>query len=201
MNPSVMNHNFANIPAPDIQRSVFDRSHGHKTTLDSGYLVPVFIDEALPGDTVSLKMTAFGRLSILVFPAMDNIFLDTFFFFVPNRLLWENWEKFMGARENPSDSIDYTIPEIYNDETLSFDVGSIGDYFGIPTDISFAPNQPINALPFRAYNLIFNQWFRDQNLQDSEVVPKDDGPDLPHVDEPCLLNHETTYWFDSSASY
>jgi len=176
-----MNHNFSNIPAPEIQRSVFDRSHGHKTTLDSGYLVPVFIDEVLPGDTVNLKMTAFGRLSTLLFPAMDNIFLDTFFFFVPNRLLWENWEKFMGARANPNDSIDYTIPQLNNDETLSMDLGSVGDYFGIPTDVTFPLGTPINALPFRAYNLIWNSWFRDQNLQDSAIVPLDDGPDLPTI--------------------
>ena len=94
--PSVMSHNFSQVPSAEIPRSSFDRSHGHKTTFDAGYLIPVFIDEALPGDTFNLKMTAFARLATPLHPFMDNMYLDTFFFAVPMRLLWDNWQKFNG---------------------------------------------------------------------------------------------------------
>lgn len=169
---SVMAHQFSQIPRAEIQRSSFNRSHGYKTTFDSGYLVPFYIDEVLPGDTFNLKCTLFARLATPIVPFMDNMFMETFFFFVPNRLLWDNWQKFNGEQENPGDSTDFLIPTIKN--TGSFDVGSIGDYFGIPTGVN---NLEVNALPFRAYNLIYNEWFRDENLQDSLPVEKGDGPD------------------------
>lgn len=164
-------HLFSQIPRADIQRSSFNRSHGYKTTLDSGYLVPFFIDEVLPGDTFNLKATLFGRLSTPVVPFMDNMYLETFFFFVPNRLVWDNWQKFNGEQKNPGDSTDFLIPTL---EAGKHEVGSIADYFGIPTGVSL---DKINALPFRAYNLIYNEWFRDENLQDSLEVPTGDGPD------------------------
>lgn len=173
---SVMNHNFTQIPAPQIERSVFDRSHGYKTTFDAGYLIPFFIDEILPGDTMKLQATLFGRLSTLVFPIMDNVFLDTFYFYVPNRLVWENWERFNGAQDNPSSSIDYEIPSFLGDP-LQFASGSLGDYFGLPTLVDFAVEDFPSVLPFRAYNLIWNQWFRDQNIQDSIDQFTGDGPD------------------------
>jgi len=169
---SVMAHQFSQIPRAEIQRSSFNRSHGYKTTFDSGYLVPFYIDEVLPGDTFNLKCTLFARLATPIVPFMDNMFMETFFFFVPNRLLWDNWQKFNGEQENPGDSTDFLIPTIKN--TGSFDVGSIADYFGIPTGVN---NLEVNALPFRAYNLIYNEWFRDENLQDSLPVEKGDGPD------------------------
>lgn len=169
---SVMAHQFSQIPRAEIQRSSFNRSHGYKTTFDSGYLVPFYIDEVLPGDTFNLKCSLFARLATPIVPFMDNMFMETFFFFVPNRLLWDNWQKFNGEQENPGDSTDYLIPTIKN--TGSFDVGSIADYFGIPTGVN---NLEVNALPFRAYNLIYNEWFRDENLQDSLPVEKGDGPD------------------------
>ena len=169
---SVMAHQFSQIPRAEIQRSSFNRSHGYKTTFDSGYLVPFYIDEVLPGDTFNLKCTLFARLATPIVPFMDNMFMETFFFFVPNRLLWDNWQKFNGEQENPGDSTDFLIPTIKN--TGSFDVGSIADYFGIPTGVN---NLEVNALPFRAYNLIYNEWFRDENLQDSLPVDKGDGPD------------------------
>lgn len=169
---SVMAHQFSQIPRAEIQRSSFNRSHGYKTTFDSGYLVPFYIDEVLPGDTFNLKCTLFARLATPIVPFMDNMFMETFFFFVPNRLLWDNWQKFNGEQENPGDSTDFLIPVIKN--TGSFDVGSIADYFGIPTGVN---NLEVNALPFRAYNLIYNEWFRDENLQDSLPVEKGDGPD------------------------
>lgn len=169
---SVMAHQFSQIPRAEIQRSSFNRSHGYKTTFDSGYLVPFYVDEVLPGDTFNLKCTLFARLATPIVPFMDNMFMETFFFFVPNRLLWDNWQKFNGEQENPGDSTDFLIPTIKN--TGSFDVGSIADYFGIPTGVN---NLEVNALPFRAYNLIYNEWFRDENLQDSLPVEKGDGPD------------------------
>lgn len=164
-------HLFSQIPRADIQRSSFNRSHGYKTTLDSGYLVPFYVDEVLPGDTFNLKATLFGRLATPVVPFMDNMYLETFFFFVPNRLVWDNWQKFNGEQKNPGDSTDFLIPTL---EAGKHEVGSIADYFGIPTGVSL---DKINALPFRAYNLIYNEWFRDENLQDSLEVPTGDGPD------------------------
>lgn len=164
-------HLFSQIPRADIQRSSFNRSHGYKTTLDSGYLVPFFVDEVLPGDTFNLKATLFGRLATPVVPFMDNMYLETFFFFVPNRLVWDNWQKFNGEQKNPGDSTDFLIPTL---ESGTHQVGSIADYFGIPTGVQL---DKINALPFRAYNLIYNEWFRDENLQDSLEVLTGDGPD------------------------
>lgn len=167
-----MSHNFSRVPRAEIQRSSFNRSHGHKTTFDAGYLVPFFVDEVLPGDTFNCRATLFARLATPIVPFMDNLFMDTFFFFVPCRLLWENWERFNGAQDNPGDSTDYLIPTLADNTT--FDVGTLGDYFGIPTGVSLSN---INSMPFRAYNLIWNEWFRDENLQDSVDVPKDDGTD------------------------
>ena len=166
---SVMSHQFSRVPSADIPRSVFDRSHSHKTTFDAGMLVPIYVDEALPGDTFTLKMTAFARLATPIFPIMDNLFMESFFFFVPNRLLWSNWEKFNGAQDDPGDSTDFTVPVITANTPLA---NTLGDYFGLPLN-----DQQPNALHFRAYNLIFNEWFRDQNLVDSTPVNLGDGPD------------------------
>lgn len=174
--PSVMSHSFSRVPQAEIPRSSFDRSHGYKTTLDAGYLVPVFVDEALPGDTFNVSMDAFGRLATPIYPFMDNLFIDSFFFAVPIRLLWNNWEKFNGAQDNPEDSTDYVIPTMTAPAATGYAVGSLADYFGIPTEV---PELEHSALWHRAYNLIWNEWFRDQNLQDSVTVDKDDGPDDP----------------------
>lgn len=170
---SVMNHSFSMAPQAEISRSKFDRSHGYKTTFDEGYLVPFFLDEVLPGDTFNLETSLLCRMATPIAPIMDNIFLDTFYFFVPNRLVWDNWEKFNGQQDNPGDSTDYLVPTLA--DGTEFEVGSLGDYFGIPTGVAL---DEINALPFRAYNLIYNEWFRDENLQDSLPVPKDDGSDV-----------------------
>ena len=170
---SVMTHQFSQIPHAEIPRSTFDRSHGLKTAFDSGYLIPILVDEALPGDTFNLKMTAFSRMATPIYPIMDNLYMETFFFAVPYRLVWDNWEKFNGAQDDPGDSTDYTIPTYTN--TTSAATGSIWDYFGFPPKGSAMVGS--SALPARCYNLIFNQWFRDENLQDSLVVDTDDGPD------------------------
>ena len=177
-NKSVSTHKFAMVPRADIPRSSFAIETSHKTTFDAGYLVPVYVDEVLPGDTFNLKMTAFARLSTPLFPVMDNLHLDSFFFYVPNRLIWENWQKFMGEQNNPGDSIDYLIPQTVS-PTGGYLTNSLQDYMGLPTvnQIGAAATIWHSALHLRAYNLIWNQWFRDQNLQDSVPVPMDDGPD------------------------
>lgn len=177
-NKSVNVHQFAMIPKADIPRSSFQVQTAHKSTFDSGYLVPVFVDEVLPGDSFNLRMTAFARLATPIFPIMDNMFMDTFFFFVPNRLVWTNWRKFMGEQDNPGDSISFVVP------TAQCPVGgyvplTLQDYMGLPTVGQVAGgNQFVHSnLMLRAYNLIWNEWFRDENLQNSVVVDKGDGPD------------------------
>lgn len=172
---SVMHHNFSQVPHADIPRSSFNRTHGYKTTFNAGYLVPFFVDEVLPGDTFNLTARIFARLSTPVVPIMDNLFLDTFYFFVPCRLLWDNWQRFQGEQKNPGDSTDFLVPQV-NSPPSGWPVGSISDYFGIPPNV---PNLSVSALWHRAYNLIYNEWFRDQNLQDSVPVPLGDGPDDP----------------------
>lgn len=174
--PSVMSHGFSKVPQAEIPRSSFDRSHGFKTTFDAGKLIPIFCDEVLPGDTFNLNMTGFGRLATPLHPIMDNMYLETFFFFVPNRLVWDNWEKFNGQQDNPGDSTDYLVPTLSNNGGSGLNEGTLPDYFGIPTGVTNITGS-VSALPFRAYKLIYNEWFRDQNLIDSHPVPKDDGPD------------------------
>jgi len=174
--PTVMSHNFSQVPSAEIPRSSFDRSHGHKTTFDAGWLVPVFIDEALPGDTFNLKMTAFARLATPLHPFMDNMYLDTFFFAVPMRLLWDNWQKFNGEQIDPDDSTSFVIPQVVPTPAGGgYQPSTLFDYFGLPTQVEDITN---SALYSRAYNLIYNEWFRDENLQDSVKVDLDDGPDL-----------------------
>ena len=173
---SVMSHNFSQVPQANIPRSQFNRSCGYKTTFNSGYLVPVYVDEALPGDTFNLRMTAFARLATQIVPIMDNLYCDTFFFAVPYRLVWNNWQKFNGEQTDPGDSTDYMTPIMTSTASTGYLTGSLHDYFGLPVGV---PGYTHVSLWHRAYNLIWNEWFRDQNLQDSVVVDKDDGPDDP----------------------
>lgn len=171
---SVMNHNFSQIPRADIPRSTFDRSHGYKTTFDAGYLVPILCDEVLPGDTFNLNTSLFARLATPWKPFMDNLFLETFYFFVPLRLLWTNFQRFMGEQDNPSDTTDYQVPQI--EYTANDDqVHSLTDYFGLPYDVdmSFA------AWWHRGYSKIYHDWFRDQNFINAPVLNTGDGPDSP----------------------
>lgn len=167
-------HSFAQIPDVNMARSQFDRSFTVKDTFNFDYLVPIMVDEILPGDTCNVTLNHFARLATQKVPIMDNLYIDFFFFFVPNRLVWDNWERFNGAQDDPNDSTDFVIPTITLSSGTGATVGSIYDKFGIPTGVD---NLEINALPLRAYNLIYNQWFRDQNLINSVVVNKDDGPD------------------------
>lgn len=177
-NRSVNVHQFSMVPRADIPRASFTRQTTHKTTFDAGYLVPVYVDEVLPGDTFRLKMTAFARLSTPLFPVMDNLYLDSFFFFVPNRLVWSNWRKFMGEQANPGDSISFVVPQQVC-PAGGYAINSLQDYMGLPTVGQVAGGATVthSALPLRAYNLIWNEWFRDQNLQNSLTVDLGDGPD------------------------
>jgi hypothetical protein len=166
-------HSFSQVPSIHMQRSSFNRSHGYKTTMNEGYLIPFFCDEVLPGDTHKLDLTALVRMNTPIFPIMDNLYLETFFFFVPNRLVWVNWERFNGQQDNPTDSTDYIIP-VLNAPSGGWLESSIPDYFGWPTKVD---NLSYNVLPLRGLNLIYNEWFRDENVADSLVVQTDDGPD------------------------
>jgi len=174
--PSVMMKDFSRVPRADIPRSKFNRSHGHKTTFDVDYLTPFYADLVYPGDTFNCQSTLFARLTTPEVPFMDNLFLDTFYFAVPLRLVWDNFQKFMGERIDPDDTIDFLTPQVVAPTAgpVGFQVGSLYDYLGIPVKVATVS---VNAFWTRAYNLIWNDWFRDQNLQDSIVVDRDDGPD------------------------
>lgn len=173
--PSTVTHNFSQVPSADIPRSSFRRVHGLKTTFDAGYLVPIFFDEALPGDTFNLRMQGFARLATPLHPFMDNLFMTTFFFAVPYRLVWSNFVRFMGEQDNPTDSTDYLVP-VQTSPGGGYAENSLHDYFGLPVGVAGIEH---SSLFLRAYNLIWNQWFRDQNLQNSVVVDMGDGPDNP----------------------
>jgi hypothetical protein len=178
-NKTVNQSHFSMVPSAQIPRSRFNVSTAHKTTFDAGHLIPIYVNEVLPGDTFNLNMTAFGRLATPLFPIIDNISIDTFFFFVPNRLVWDNWVKFMGEQKSPSDSTSYVVPQMES-PVGGYAIGSLQDYMGLPTVGQVLEDATIkhNALHTRAYNLIYNEWFRDQNLQEPVIVDLDDGPDL-----------------------
>lgn len=180
------NSRFAQAPQVDIQRSTFDRSSGHKTTFNAGKLVPIYVDEVLPGDTFEMKTSAIIRGSTPIFPVMDNANLDIYFFFVPNRLVWDHWKEFNGENTTSKweQTVEYSIPQMAapsgNGEVVGWEKGTLADYMGIPTLIG--PGAPqseaqwtVNHLPFRAYCLIWNEWFRDQNLQDPVLIDTGDS--------------------------
>lgn len=197
-NRSVDVHQFAMIPKADIPRSRFKAQKTHKTTFDAGFLVPIYVDEVLPGDTFNLKMTAFARLATPLYPIMDNMHMDTFFFFVPNRLVWNNWQKFMGEQEDPGDSISYTVPQIVSPAN-GFPTGGLYDYMGLPTVGQVTAGNTVSVCAFwpRAYNLIYNEWFRDQNMQNSVTVHKGDGPDT-YTDYALLRRGKRHDYFTSA---
>lgn len=167
-------HNFSNAPQVYQKRSRFDRSFVRKMTFNEGKLVPFFVDEVLPGDTISLTVRDFCRLATPVAPFMDNLYLDKFFFFVPNRLVWEHWQNFCFEQEDPDDSTDYVVPtcQLAGGTAGENGIGTVWDYFALPTGLTNALN--VNALPFRMYYLIWNEWFRDENLQKSVKIDKSD---------------------------
>lgn len=191
--PRVDVHKFAMIPSAQVPRSSFRMQSQHKTTCDAALLIPVYVQDVLPGDTFNVSMTAFIRLSTPLFPLMDNLELESFFFFVPNRLVWKHWYQFCGQEDTPGASISYTIPQVVSPAS-GFAQGSIYDYMGLPTTGQTAGGNTISvsALPFRAYNLVWTEWFRDENLSQPALVGSgalpavaggtgignmDDGPD------------------------
>lgn len=189
--PSTITKDFSRAPKANIQRSVFNRSHGLKTTIDANYLYPIYFDNVMPGDTFQMNAHGFGRLATPIHPFIDNLKIQTYFFFVPYRLLWTNWQRFMGERDpNPDSSIDYLVPQIQSHSVSS---GDLFDYFNVPVGVSLN----FNNWAGRAYNLVWNQWFRDQNLQDSVTVDKGDGPDT--ASNYVLLKKGKTHDYFTSA--
>lgn len=172
MNRNSESH-FAQVPHAEIQRSRFTRANNHKTTFNEGQLIPIYLDEVLPGDTHQINMSALVRMATPIYPIMDNLWMDIYFFFVPNRLVWEHWREFNGQNNTThwEQPVEYTIPQI-KAPSGGWTKDTIADYFGLPT---YTGNISVSALPFRAYCLIFNEWFRDQNLCDPAMVNLDDA--------------------------
>lgn len=194
----VRGHRFSDAPAMYMKRTKFDRSHVYKTTFDSGKLIPVFVDEVLPGDTTRMSVNYFARLATPIKPIMDNIYLDWFFFFVPNRLVWEHWQNFCFEQEDPDDSTDYVIPTVIaceNSENAY--IGSLWDYFGLPVNTSGCLSG-ISTLPFRGVYLIYNEWFRDENLQKSVKIQKGDTNE---VLDSSRLADQPSWVFESGTKY
>lgn len=193
----VRGHRFSDAPAMYMRRTKFDRSHVYKTTFDAGKLIPVFVDEVLPGDTTRMSVNYFARLATPIKPIMDNIYLDWFFFFVPNRLVWEHWQNFCFEQEDPDDSTDYVIPTTSaSTSTENSLVGSLWDYFGLP--INTTNNiTGISALPFRGVYLIYNEWFRDENLQKSVKIEKGDANRVIDINR---LSEQPSWVINSSST-
>ncbi len=174
MNRNVESHFALNPTRIDLSRSTFDRSASVKTSFNAGDIVPFFLEEVLPGDTFNVKSSKVVRMQTLLTPMMDNVYLDTYYFFVPNRLVWKHWKEFNGENTESAwiTETKYEVPQITAPAGTGWAVGTIADYFGIPTGV---PGLSVSALPFRAYALVMNEWFRDQNLSDPLVVPDDDA--------------------------
>lgn len=198
--PSTMSaqKHFSQVPAADIPRSKFDRSHNLKTTFDAGLLIPIFCDEVLPGDTFHMNSTQFARLATPLHPIMDNMFLDVHYWFVPNRLVWDHWQEFMGERRNPDDDPnDYSVPVVSVPVSgTKTDSQVLSNYFGLPRlSAAASDTMLVNALPFRAYNLIYNEWYRDQNLQARAYENHGDGPDSYIGNYPILRRGKRKDYF------
>lgn len=179
--PSTQSNKFNATATADIPRSSFDLSHGLKTTFNTNDLVPILNMEILPGDSINCRASIFGRMATPLKPLLDNLHCETFFFFTPTRQVWDNWVRFHGEQTDPANSTDFVVP-VLAPAVGDFEVGSLADYFGLPTvndlpqgDVTKMP--PISALPFRCYNHIYNEWFRDQNLSTNRIIERGDGPD------------------------
>lgn len=194
-NQRVINEHYALVPKSSVPRATFNRPHEFKFTASTGLLIPFLVDEVLPGDVHTGHVTIFARLADLVFPIMDNFTVETQFFFCPMRLLWKNSRKFWGEQDNPGDSISYVIPTIELTPTAANQIADIWDYFGIPP-YQLTANKLINALPFRAYNKIYNDWYRDQNLQNSVYTNDGDSGDTP-ADYTLLRRNKKHDYFTS----
>jgi hypothetical protein len=173
LNRNVESHFALNPTRIDMSRSTFDRSASVKTSFNAGDIVPFFCEEVLPGDTFNVRSSKVVRMQTLLTPLMDNVYLDTYYFFVPNRFVWSHWKEFNGENTESAwiPQTEYSVPQI-TAPVGGWDVGTLADYFGLPTKVA---GISVSALPFRAYALVMNEWFRDQNLQDPLVVPIDDA--------------------------
>lgn len=195
-NRSVDVHQFSMIPRADIPRSRFRMQHTHKTTFSASYLIPVFLQEILPGDSFNVHMTAFTRLATAIYPTMDNMYLESFFFFVPNRLVWSNWVKFQGEQDSPGDSISFSIPQVVS-AAGGFARLSVFDYLGLPCTPNLGANTlSVSSLPLRAMNLIYKSWFRDENLVNTPVIRTGDSGDLV-ADFPLFIRGKRHDYFTS----
>lgn len=195
--PSTQTSKFNATATADIPRSSFDLSHGLKTTFNADDLVPILSFECLPGDSISCRASIFARMATPLKPLLDNLHCETFFFFTPARQLWENWIRFHGEQDNPGDSIDYVVPDMAHSAGSS-PAGSLADYFGIPSPgLPAGSTIRVNALPFRAYNHIYRNWFKDQNLITVTSAPSiGDGPDAA-ADYPLQKRRKTKDYFTS----
>jgi len=191
----------ASIPSVSVPRSSFNRTHTHKTTFDGAFLIPIVVDELLPGETYKCGVDSFVRMLTPITPVMDSMYLDTFFFFVPNRLLWDNWKRFMGEEPNPGDSTDFLVPTVDFSGLPGgeFDESTIFDYMGLPPFVDFS-NTDVNALHMRAYNLIYNEWFRPEDIIDAVPVHTDDGPD-PAADYTLLRRAKRHDYFTAALPF
>lgn len=204
-----MQHSFSRVPQARIPRSQFKRNFSNTTTFNADYLIPFYTDEVYPGDTARMDFSAIVRMTTPETPFMDNLYLDFFYFFVPTRLLQDNWQKLMGEQINPGDSIDYATPKVtapaggyvppsnWNAPTDAELSSALQDYFGLPTRIAGITHHNYFG---RAYNLIYNEWFRDQNLQDSVVVDTDDGTDT-YTDYKLLKRGKRHDYFTASLPF
>lgn len=190
-NRTVDANRFSMVPGGNIPRSAFDTQHTHKTTFDAGWLVPIYVDEVLPGDSMRVHMTGFARLATPITPVMDNLVLESFFFFVPNRLVWDHAEQFFGQQDSPGVFPDYLIPQVM---VPAAPTTSIYDYFGVYVTGAAGLDISVNALPLRGYSLIWNEFFRDQDLQEPVSVPKGDGPDVSTTYQMLRRNKRPDYF-------
>ena len=192
---------FENVPKIEVPRAQFDRSHGLKSTFDGDFVVPIMIEEILPGDTVKMNANYLARLATPLHPIMHDMYIDTFWFFVPNRLVWESWRRFQGERyPDPDTTIDLTVPVITLNSDFSGRHGFLVDYLGLPLIDYNAENYTVNALPARGYFRIWNEWFRDENLQDSSVpgLAVGAGPDADsYIELACLKRGKRHDYFTS----
>ena len=182
MNRNTESH-FALTPTVDIGRSKFDRSFDHKTTFNCGDLIPIYYSDVLPGDSVKMRTSEVVRMMTPIAPVMDNCYLDTYFFFVPDRLIWDHFKRFMGENDTApwTQTIDYNIPQIQA-PAAGWKKGSLADYFGYPTEVG---GYKASALPFRAYVKIWNDWFRDENLKNPCYMSTGDA-DIVGTDKTTL---------------
>lgn len=179
---SVGVHDFAMNPRAEVMRSRFPIRQGRKQAFSASYIVPIYTEEVLPGDTFNVNCNVVCRTAVPIVPILDNWHMEFFFFYTPNRVAWANWQKFMGAQDNPGDSTAFQIPQVLLTRVLN-PTSSLFDYMGLPGDgqLVGSNNISVTAIPMRNYNRIYNEWFRDQNLQNSVAVSTGDGPDLANT--------------------